>query len=100
MKSVLLGFAAAAALATSASAMTVGASFQSPTGLLEDAQSITVDGLTITVSDLASAGGGILASVAPIPEPGTWAMMLVGVGGLGGMLRARRKSSGAGVLSI
>ena len=80
--------------------MTVGASFQSPTGLLEDAQSITVDGLTITVSDLASAGGGILASVAPIPEPGTWAMMLVGVGGLGGMLRARRKSSGAGVLSI
>jgi len=87
MKSVLLGFAAAAAFATSASAM--------PAGLLSNSQTISLDGVTITWSDVASAGAGAIASVVPIPEPGTWALMLVGVGGLGAMLRMRRKSAGA-----
>jgi hypothetical protein len=36
-------------------------------------------------------GSPVLASVAPIPEPATWAMMLVGIGVVGGMMRSRRK---------
>ena len=30
---------------------------------------------------------------AGVPEPATWAMMLVGFGGLGGLLRRRRTAS-------
>lgn len=30
-----------------------------------------------------------------VPEPGTWALMLLGFGGLGGVLRARRQTSAA-----
>ncbi len=28
---------------------------------------------------------------APVPEPGAWAMMLVGIGGIGAVLRVRRR---------
>jgi len=35
------------------------------------------------------------ASVAAVPEPATWAMMLVGFGGLGAAMRSRRKQSAA-----
>ena len=35
-------------------------------------------------------GGAQGFSIAAIPEPATWAMMMVGVSGLGGMLRRRR----------
>ncbi|HEX4712389.1 PEPxxWA-CTERM sorting domain-containing protein [Phenylobacterium sp.] len=30
----------------------------------------------------------------PVPEPATWAMMLIGIGGLGAMLRRRRTQAG------
>lgn len=36
---------------------------------------------TLTISDLSSA----------VPEPGTWAMMIVGFGGVGSMVRASRR---------
>jgi hypothetical protein len=29
----------------------------------------------------------------PVPEPGTWAMMLLGFGGIGMAMRRRRRSS-------
>ncbi|MBN8815554.1 MAG: PEPxxWA-CTERM sorting domain-containing protein [Sphingomonas sp.] len=32
-------------------------------------------------------------AVVPVPEPATWAMMLVGFGAVGGMLRSRRKAT-------
>jgi hypothetical protein len=37
-----------------------------------------------------------VALVTPVPEPGTWAMMILGLFGLGAMLRARRQSAIAG----
>lgn len=39
--------------------------------------------------------GEINAAVSSVPEPSAWAMMLVGVGGLGAAMRLRRKLSGA-----
>ncbi len=35
---------------------------------------------------------GMGAATAGVPEPGTWALMLMGVAGLGGVLRSRRKA--------
>jgi hypothetical protein len=32
-----------------------------------------------------------LASVGPVPEPATWAMMIVGVGLIGSLARHRRR---------
>jgi hypothetical protein len=39
--------------------------------------------------------GGSQALATTVPEPTTWALMLVGFGGLGGALRARRKAVAA-----
>jgi hypothetical protein len=37
--------------------------------------------------------GGVSQIVSPVPEPGTWAMMLIGFGGLGYSMRRRPKLS-------
>jgi hypothetical protein len=65
---------------------------------LTDGQGIT--GFTITSEGAPALGfanlkqlkfGGLVAS--PVPEPGTWAMMLVGFGGIGVAMRRRRRTS-------
>ena len=40
-----------------------------------------------------SFGGGFYYTVGGVPEPGTWAMMLLGFGGVGLMMRRQRKPS-------
>ncbi len=42
---------------------------------------------------VASAASDVGLRAAPIPEPAAWAMMLVGVGAIGGMTRRRRSSA-------
>jgi hypothetical protein len=37
--------------------------------------------------------GGVGSSVGAVPEPGTWAMMLLGFGGMGVAMRRRRRTS-------
>ena len=41
----------------------------------------------------ASAGGRFSDNVLSVPEPATWAMMLIGFGGMGAMLRSRRRQA-------
>ena len=38
-------------------------------------------------------GGQIVVPTGGVPEPATWAMMLVGFGGLGAVLRTRRRAA-------
>jgi PEP-CTERM motif len=47
----------------------------------------TPDGFTVDVTNAVVGTGGV-------PEPATWAMMLVGFGGLGAAMRSRRKLAG------
>ena len=46
---------------------------------------------------MASSGDVLLAnltaSTTAVPEPATWALMLIGIGGLGAALRSSRKSA-------
>jgi len=44
-------------------------------------------------SSLVTANAGPVAVVAAVPEPATWAMMLIGFGGIGYSMRRRRKST-------
>jgi hypothetical protein len=37
--------------------------------------------------------GGVLLAGGGVPEPATWGMMLIGLGGLGALARTRRRSS-------
>ena len=48
----------------------------------------------ITVSDFSLNGTQFGASTAAVPEPATWAMMLIGFGGVGFQLRRTRRSNG------
>jgi hypothetical protein len=45
----------------------------------------------LSAADFQGATGGI--KVGGVPEPATWAMMLVGFFGLGGMMRAKRRAA-------
>jgi len=45
--------------------------------------------------DLANNFGGVSLEITPVPEPATWGLMLLGFGGLGAMLRKRRKPENA-----
>ena len=46
---------------------------------------------TIVASSSGQSNAGI--SIAVVPEPGTWALMIMGFGGAGAMLRSRRRSN-------
>ncbi|THD61087.1 MAG: PEP-CTERM sorting domain-containing protein [Phenylobacterium sp.] len=46
----------------------------------------------IAFSDGQIIGTGSSALVAGVPEPASWALMIVGLGGMGAMLRTRRRS--------
>jgi len=65
-----------------------GGTFKVPTGATE-LYLATVDGYQWNNNT-----GAFTASVA-VPEPATWAMMLVGFGGLGAAMRSRRKLAAA-----
>jgi hypothetical protein len=56
---------------------------------------INVHGTVIATSsvDAASYGGTINLSAVAVPEPGTWALMIMGFGGAGAMLRSRRRQA-------
>lgn len=47
---------------------------------------------TITAPTQSSTGSLATISIAAVPEPGTWALMIMGFGGAGAMIRSRRKA--------
>lgn len=49
----------------------------------------------VNVHTAAFPGGEIRANLAAVPEPSTWAMMIGGLGAVGGVLRARRRTATA-----
>ena len=53
---------------------------------------ITINPLTLNAGVGQTATGELTATVAFVPEPGTWAMMIGGIGAAGGALRTRRKA--------
>lgn len=59
--------------------------------------SFTVDTLSSPANlDVAIAGYGLVSpsGIAPVPEPATWAMMIIGFGGVGALMRRRRRDGG------
>ena len=73
----------------------------STVGLSAGLQTITVRGTVLNPSGDASFAGtlNVTPTVGAVPEPGTWAMMLVGFGAAGVAMR-RRKRSNAGAMQI
>jgi hypothetical protein len=73
-----------------------------PTGVVESAFTLAELGLTgplqLVVTGTTGAGGGVFSSysgtlnVTVIPEPGTYALMLAGLGGIGFMARRQNRS--------
>jgi hypothetical protein len=51
----------------------------------------TISVLGTLLGETGSYSGTINVQVAPVPEPGTWAMMLLGFGAIGLMIRRRRR---------
>jgi hypothetical protein len=62
--------------------------------LLPGVHHIVLNGTVVTTGpgkDAASYSGTLNIAVVGVPEPGTWALMILGFGGAGAMLRARRR---------
>ena len=54
--------------------------------------------LQVTPSDIAVSGetfGGTISVLSAAPEPAAWALMMIGVGGMGAVLRSRRRAATA-----
>ena len=51
------------------------------------------DGYLSSFASTSTGTFGGVVTAAPVPEPATWAMMLVGFGGLGVAMRSRRRAS-------
>lgn len=60
-------------------------------GATSASAAVTYENAANLVKIAKAVGSPVLASVAPVPEPATWAMMLIGVGVVGAMVRSRRK---------
>lgn len=56
-----------------------------------DGYNVTFSTLTLTSDGSAPASGDLFATVSAVPEPASWAMMLVGAGLAGAGLRRRRQ---------
>jgi hypothetical protein len=62
-------------------------------GLTAGTHTITIKGTTTgTTSDPASYVGDLNLDVAPVPEPATWGMMLLGFGIVGAGMRSRKRT--------
>jgi hypothetical protein len=60
--------------------------------------SINVHGIVVKTGaqqDAASFSGTLNLSPVAVPEPATWGLMIVGFGGVGAMIRSRRRVAGA-----
>jgi hypothetical protein len=62
--------------------------------------SIAFDTNGTGVTDLRQVRLGGVSSVAAVPEPGTWAMMLLGFGGMGVAMRRKRRSAAKRLMQI
>jgi len=59
----------------------------------------TISVLGTLLGETGSYSGTINVQVAPVPEPGTWAMMLLGFGAMGLMIRGRRRRPALGQIA-